>query len=301
MKKHILSILAFSVLAPVPFTGTALAQESQTFVPPGSEWVNQAEQNIKILNQKNLIEKGGVVPQELQLSIVHHSYMEPDQFGILMKVPQTVTGCFDISPIGYEAKFIADLYMDINVTSYTVTPKKTQHVEYACNQGYQTATGLIVVSANDLRSRGTRQIRFTNGLARDNYNIIYSGDSITLQPQSMIVFKAKNGNLTYGLNPQNIISLEVPMAKEGDDISEAIRTLAAQKGLSPVTDMESLPPSMKQESNDFYYVDETGRYTDSLNENGYAEIGVIPVARAQIDENGASSKNVPLKVFVKKH
>jgi len=120
---------------------SASAQESQTFVPPGSTWENKAEQRIKILNQQSLKQKGGVVPQELQMSIVHYDYMESDQFGILMKTPETVTGCFDISPIGYEATFVGDLYMDINVTSYNVTPIKTQNVQYACNQGYRAATG----------------------------------------------------------------------------------------------------------------------------------------------------------------
>ena len=301
MKKQIISLAVASCLFSSFAALSASAQESQTFVPPGSTWENKAEQRIKILNQQSLKQKGGVVPQELQMSIVHYDYMESDQFGILMKTPETVTGCFDISPIGYEATFVGDLYMDINVTSYNVTPIKTQNVQYACNQGYRAATGLIVLSADDLRARRTRQIRFTNGQARDNYNIIMSNDSITLQPESMIVFKAKNGNLSYGTNPMQIVALDVPMAKEGDDVAQAVRTLAAQKGLNPITDAQNLPKEIKDMPNRFYFLDETGRYSEAMDEKGYLEIGMVPAPRTFVDENGRSQKNVPLKVFVTSH
>ncbi len=285
----------------IPFvTSSANAQEEQTFVPPGSQWVNKAQERIKILNQQSMEEEGGVTPQELHLSIVRHSYMEPEQFGILMKTPETVTGCFDISPIGYEAKFIADLYMDINVSSYTVKPIKTQKVEYACNQGYRAATGMILLNAEDLKNRGTRQLRFSNGAARDNYNISFENDKIVLTPDSMLVFKTKDGNLSYDRNGGMIIALEVPMANDGDDIAQSVRTIAAKNGLNPVTDMSLLPKSASQNSNIFYYMDELGRFTDIVNENGYAELGVIPAPRLFIDENGKEQKAVPLKVFVKK-
>lgn len=292
-----LLLCSFCLVSIIPFS---YAQEEQTFVPPGSQWVNKAQERIKILNQQSMEEQGGVTPQELHLSIIRHSYMEPEQFGILMQTPQTVTGCFDISPIGYEAKFIADLYMDINVSSYTVKPIKTQKVEYACNQGYRAATAMILLNAEDLKNRGTRQLRFSNGAARDNYKISFDNDKIILSPESMLVFKTKDGNLSYDRNGSNIVALEVPMAKDGDNIAQSLRNIASKNGLNPVTDMSLLPKSASQNSNIFYYIDELGRFTDSVNEKGYAELGVIPASRLFIDENGKGQKTVPLKVFVKK-
>ncbi len=276
------------------------AQEEQTFVPPGSQWVNKAQEHIKILNQQSMEKEGGVTPQELHLSIVRYSYMEPEQFGILMKTPEIVTGCFEISPIGYEAKFIGDLYMDINVSSYTVKPIKTQKVEYACNKGYRAATGMILLNSEDLKNCGTRQLRFSNGAARDNYKISFENDKIILTPESMLVFKTKNSNLTYDKNGAVMVALEVPMAKEGDNIAQSVRTIAAKNGLNPVTDISLLPQSTSPKPNIFYYIDELGRFTDAVNENGYAELGVIPASRVFIDENGKGQKPVPLKVFVKK-
>ena len=275
------------------------AQESQTFIPPTSDWVNKAAERIKILNQQSLEKSGGVVPKEIHMSVVKYAYMEPDQFGILMKTPETTTGCYDISPIAYEAKFIGNLYMDVEVQSYDVKPVKIKHGSFECNQGYKRATGLIVLNISDLKERGTRQIRFTNGESRDTYEVIINDNKITLQPQSMIAFKTHSGNLTYTMGGGGIIALQVPMAKDGDNIAQRVRTLAAQNSLTPITDASAF--NLKENENIFYYQDEDGRFSDMLESDGYAELGEIPVARPYIAQNGQQQMAVPLKVFVTKH
>jgi len=275
------------------------AQESQTFIPPGSNYVNKAAETIKILNARSLKEEGGVVPNEIHLSVVQYDYMEPGQFGILMKTPETVTGCYDISPISYEASYVADLYMDVAVKSYTVTPIKTKNVDYGCNQSYRAATGLLVLNIDDLRQRGTRQIRFTNGNARDNYNIMINEGAITLQPESMIAFKTKDENLKYTMGGGSVIALQVPMANDNDLVAQEIRTLAASNSLTPITDMTAF--DLKERDNVFYYLDDNGRFSDQINNDGYAEIGSINVARPHLDETGMKNIAVPLKVFVTKH
>ncbi|MEM7618333.1 MAG: hypothetical protein AAF244_03005 [Pseudomonadota bacterium] len=293
IKKLFLTVFSLGVISSYSY-----AQESQTFISPGNIWINEAEETIKLQEAQQLRKEGGVVPQKIELSIVKHDYMEPGQFGIQMKTPETVTGCFEISPISYETKYVADLFMDVNVKSYTVKPIQTHNVSYDCGQGYKTATALMVLNIDDLKSRGTKQIRFTNGQARDNYNIIYGEGDITFQPETMIAFKT-DGLLRYSMGGGNIVALQVPMAKNGDIIDAEVRALASKLALTPVTDMKAF--DLEKRKNVFYYIDENGRFIDSINTQGYATAGEIPVARPYMNENGIENTPVPLKVFVTKH
>ena len=49
---------------------------------------------------------GLILPPRIHLSLVHHHYMNPEQFGIMMRVPDMVTGCFDVSGLEYQTSFI---------------------------------------------------------------------------------------------------------------------------------------------------------------------------------------------------
>jgi hypothetical protein len=300
LMKKILLLLALSFL-PLP----AQAQESPTFLPPGSKWENEAADTAAALARESLREEGGVIPNVVELSIVHHPYMEPAQFGLQMKVPNVSTGCFELSPIEYKANFIEGLYMDIDIAAYKRTPVKTQDVAYGCPATYRAASTLIVLDAEDLRARGVRQIRLSNGNARDIYNVYFRPGAIKLEPESMIVFKVKNGmgptesDLVYQYGQTNIVALQVPMAKKGDNIEAEIRALAAQNALNPVVDASLLP--VEESESVFYFTDDAQAASALMGEQGYAELGEIPVLRPYVSANGREERAVPLKVFITRH
>jgi len=106
LKNLLLFVICLIITAP------ATAQvESQTFVPPGSNYTPRAELQAKALKRASLPKKSAIKAKEIIVSLVHYHYMEPDQFGLLMKVPNTVSGCFETSPLEYEVKFVADTFM----------------------------------------------------------------------------------------------------------------------------------------------------------------------------------------------
>lgn len=288
--KHLLLFIALSSIA-VP----AIAQESQTFVTPGSAFQNEKARMAQSNERQAMLGENGIVPQYIKLSIIHADYMEPRQFGLMMSVPDTTTGCFDVSPLEYEANFIDDNYMDVTVKAYRRTPSNQS--EGGCEQKFKNASGMIVLSSDDLQSRGVRQIRFTNGNARDNYDIAISGSDIILTPQSMSVFKPANGqSLRHSFDGKTIVALQVPMADNDDNIATQVQTLAASKGLSLISNLEEA--GLKPHNNVYYFYDNGGYTSSIIGADGYGDIGVIAAPRPFNGENGTTQTAVPLKVFV---
>jgi len=276
----------------------AHAQESQIFIPPGSNFENEALAIIEANRLLTMRQERKIVPTTVYLSLVHYDYMEPDQFGILMKTPNAVTGCYTVSPISYEAKFVDDNYLDIKVDSYKQTPVDTQRVTYECNQAYQTASALLVLSMNDIRNRNVHEIRFSNGGVRDTYKVLVNDDGVTLKPDTTLTFKTvKEGMqkpISHSMNGKGMIALQVPMANNDDQVEEAVRNMAARYALNPVFD------DNHKSHNVFYFNDNNGRVGGMIGEEGYGLLGEIGVPRPYMGENGRTERAVPLKVFVTK-
>src|SRR5688572_11778756 len=111
MKKLVLIILALFALAT-----PCLAEEdtdNQIFVPPGTSYTNEAADVSRQLREQSLAKTKKIEVNKVDVSLVHYHYMDADQFGIMMKMPNAVTGCFDVSPLEYEARFIDNNYMEI--------------------------------------------------------------------------------------------------------------------------------------------------------------------------------------------
>ncbi len=275
--------------------------ESQIFVPPGSTYEATASETIKRQKSASLPPRQSIDVNEVSVSIVHYHYMEPDQFGLLMRAADITSGCFTVSPLEYDVKFIADQFVDVKIKSFRRTIKKTQNPQFDCDQKSQAVTGLVVLNAKDLQKRGIQQIRFENGKTRDVYKVSYQKNSITLTPESMVAFKA-NGltgpdkdRLVYFHSVKNLIALHVPMAKNSDDVLPQINTLAARNSLRPVNNGEGVKND--GDNHVYFFLDTRGRFLSQLNEDGYTPLGEIRVSRPFIGQQGLSSMPVPLKVF----
>ena len=287
------------------FSAPALAQdklENQVFIPPGSDnTISNAAQISRFLKEQSLEKAEKIEVNTAEVSLVHYHYMEPDQFGIMLKVPNTVSGCFEISPMEYEVKFVNEIYMDVEIKAFRRKPIKTKNVAYDCNQGTQVISGLIVLSATDLQKRGVKEIRFSNGNLRDVYKIVYNEDSLQLFPESMVAFKAKlvgpeKDKIVHYFSGKTLVALHVPMAIESDNVAQRVRDLAYKNALTPVFEQEGLDTSGAD--NVFYFMDPHGRALDLLNDDGYAEFGIVQVVRPYTGPQGKTGVAVPLQVFV---
>lgn len=306
MKKllFIIMLLAFPSFAPFP--AHAQEQDSQIFVTPGSQFQNNAATISKILKKRSLAQSKKIDITNVEVSLVHYHYMEPDQFGILMKLANSVSGCFDLSPMEYEASFIDDNYMDIKVKGFRRTIVETQNVAYDCDQKSQVVSGLIVVSAKDLEERKIKQIRFSNGTTRDRYDVTILPDSIHLIPDSMVAFKAvglagpDNNKLIHYFKDKKIVALHVPMARSGEDIAQSVRNLAYKNALTPIFEQDGLDTSTENggENNVFYFRDPNGKTLERIGDDGYSDFGSVQVLRPYDGPQGRTGLPVPLKVFV---
>lgn len=298
MPKLLLIALSFLV-----FAAPAKAQEmdSQIFVPPGATFQNNAADVSRILKERSLAKSSKIEIKNVEVSLVHYHYMDPDQFGIMMKLANSVSGCFNLSPMEYEASFIDDYYMDIKVKDFRRTPVKTKDVAYDCDQKSKVVSALVVVSAKDLEKKQIRQIRFSNGNTRDAYNVTIQPDSIQLEPESMAAFKAvglagpDKNRLIHYFSGKALVALHVPMANKGEDVAQSVRNLAYKRALQPVFEQEGLDTSGK--NGIFYFMDPNGGILDQLNDNGYTELGSIQVLRPYDGPNGRTGLPVALKVF----
>lgn len=250
---------------------------------------------IFLLSTPSYAQEDGILinPPIINVSLVHHDYMEPEQFAIFMKVPDAVSGCFDVSQLQFETSFIENNYMDIEVAGYKRIPIKTKDVAFDCTSGTKVITAMIPLSATDLKERNIRQIRFKKGAIEDAYDLNFTDNSLTLIPKRAAAFKPKGiigEGLTYSYGGAGLIALHVPMARKGEDISTSIKNFAYKYGMIPSDEKAT-------GRNVFFFKDQSGEILQRIGENGYHELGTIQVNRSFNGGRGAQMTATPLKVF----
>ncbi|MAZ76991.1 MAG: hypothetical protein CMH31_06820 [Micavibrio sp.] len=289
-----LLFLALFLLSP----SIAVADDGQIFTKPGSEYVNQTIEMMKDQTAAIESKKGYIKPHTLYVSIVRHDYFEEDQFGILIDTGDIITGCWKLSPLEYEASFTEEYYMDIKVKNY-----KREAIETNCPKGNQTVSALVVLNKSDLQERGIKQIRFSNEVARDRYEVSFYNDRVELKPMTQLAFKIQNFRgtndnkiISYDSN-KNVVALHVPMAKKTDDVASAILRVARQNNLAPLDLEMANRYKGNKSSSTFFFMDEDGSTIDQIGTNPYTEVGSINVKRPYDGPNGRTEIEKPLKVF----
>ena len=295
------------VLLALVFAAPAMAQdenlpEMMTYDPTFSGIPNEAGDYIRNLQKQSLTDKGFITPQVVQVSIVHEPFMDDDQFGIQMAVPDMVSGCYTLTPLEYEAKFTEPHFLDIKVKKYRrIAPEGTAALR-KCDQQNKMATALMVLSKKDLEQKGTQEIRFSTEVASDNYRIIMDGGQMQLVPRSMVIFKAKplggplKDRIIYAFANSKMVALQVPMSQAGEDLSHEIRSLAYSRGLAPV-DLDAKPSWNENGRASYYFYDDGGLVTSRLDPEGYVTLGTIEVSRPMDGPEGRTETPVPLTVF----
>lgn len=294
MKLFILTIICL-----LSSIATTFAQDSQIFTKPGSEYVNETLEMLKAQTKAAESKKGYIKPHTLYVSIVNRDYFEGDQFGILIDTGDIITGCWKISPLEYEASFTEQYYMDVDVKHY-----KREPIENNCPTNNQTVSALIVLNKSDLKERGIKQIRFSNEVARDRYEISFYNDRIELKPITQLAFKIKeNGKdseskIVYYNDNKSVIALHVPMAKNSDILENEVLRIARQNNLTPLdAQMAEHYNNTSSKQKTFFFMDEDGSMIDKIGTSDYAEIGSIKAKRPYDGPYGRTQIDKALKVF----
>lgn len=299
--------LALIAILALPFVPPAFAQEedspeSMTYDPTFTGVPNEAADYIRGLQKQSLTDKGFIKPQEVQVSLVQYPYMQEDQFGIQMAVPDMVSGCYTLTPLEYEAKFIDPHFLDIKVKKYRRIAPEGSSAMQKCDAQNKMATALMVLSKKDLQEKGTQEIRFSTEVASDNYKIILSDTELQLVPRSMVVFKAKplggplKDRIVHNFSNSKMVTLQVPMAEAGEDLSQEVLSLAHSRGLAPVS-LDQKPSWNENGRASYYFYDDGGLVTSRIQPEGYTQLGTIEVSRPMDGAEGRTETLVPLTVF----
>ena len=289
------ALLLLAALAPLCALAQEAANETQIYDPTFMGRTNAVADRIMEQKQRSLADKGFIKPRTVEVSIVRHDYMEDDQFGLQMAVPDVVSGCFDLTPLEYEAKFIDPYFLDIKVKHYRRLVGENGGA--SCDAKNKMSTGVMVLSRADLARRGTKEIRFSTENGSDTYKIILDGNRLELVPESMVVFRARNlsgalnDRISFQFKGSQMVTLQVPMAENTDDVSGEIMQFAAMNGLSPAPDA---PASRKI----FYFMDQNGSMASRIGPDGYGEVGQIVVGRPYDGAGGRKLVRKNLTVFV---
>ncbi len=294
------------MISALPSSATAQDRtESQLYDPTHMGSKNEAAEIIQRRQRESMSSKGFITPQTIDLSIVHYDYMEPDQFGLLMAVPDVVSGCYKLSPLQYETKFVDPYFLEITVKNYRRTLVDESGGSKQCDRNNQTATALMVLSKKDMMARQTKQLRLSNGSVTDTYDIVLNDDMLELIPRSMMVFRAQNlrgpleDRMMYSFKGETLVALYVPMAQPGDDIQKQVEDFARVRALSPAYEGD-VPAQVGAQKAVWYFYDDDGHIRNKIGEKGYTEIGEIQVSRPYDGPEGRTATSVNLPVFVAK-
>jgi len=301
------TILIVLCLLAAPLT-PAFAQddglaESQTYDPTFTGSIKTPGESIREMQRASLTDKGFIRPDVVHVALVHYPYMSADQFGLQLSVPDMVSGCYDLTPLEYEAQFIDPYFLDIKVRQYRRVAPEGVNAYTQCDRKNKMATALMVLDRKDLKSRGTQQIRFSTETGRDNYKIILNDTQIELIPESMMVFKGQNmsgplkDRVAHSFSGDTTVVLQVPMARPGEDLSNEIVNFALSQSLS----MPESGQTTSWNSNGmatYYFTDTSGMMASRIGADGYAHVGTISALRPADGPNGRGEVPVPLGVFV---
>lgn len=285
-----------SVLALISAPCLAQQKPESQIIDHGTGFVNEAAELDQIRKQQSMALRGQIKPTTVQVILAREPYMEGDQFALKLRVPDVVSGCFSVSPLEYEATYIDPYFLDIKVKHYErrVTPSQQPHLE--CEAGYKASEAVIPLSITDLTTRGTRQIKLRTDVITELFDVSFDGLTVTMRPQSAVVFKPQNTVLDLGV--ATMLRLYVPMAREGEDVRAQLASFAQSNGYA----VEPTPEVKRQGviDNSLIIRDERGALLSQLPpEGGVLQLGTIDVLRPVRNADGVYNARFPLTVFAK--
>lgn len=192
-----------------------------------------------------------IVPKSVNVSLAP-SGNSAKEVGLRFTAPETVNGCWDISPIQYTHGMVAPHYFDVTLTHYTRN-------QGACSGVNRTASATVPIEKKLLDEGKIKVLRLTIGATTDRYTVDYNKGRLEILPLSQAIFKTA-GTLTHnfgrsGTGKNRLIALIVPAAPKGTDTHQAIADFAGMRGLTPAPESatSSLPHTNGGTSVYYYY------------------------------------------------
>lgn len=251
-----------------------------------------------------------IKPLNGEMALLRDPLLEDGQFILNITVGDPMTGCFELSDIGYEAEFVADRLkittgeMEIDIRNAPQNP------HFECNQSLQQPSVNIILSRDVLKENNTKVMEITDSVNRNFYAITLTDEFIRLLPDASDVspgafFKpqkitGRTHSLTYWFYPENTLLLYAPTASNPDSVKENIDKWAAIHNLR---ELSSLFPSFVAPVTNpqyFYFVDEVGYMAARDGLQRGIQIGEIPVKQDVYTLESDESTHVTVPLFARK-
>jgi hypothetical protein len=217
--------------------------------------------------------------------------------------------CNGVQGLQYEKYYSDNTILDIRVKGVENAWEEPP-VNPPCRVQYTLPYADIYLPRDEL-SR-IKHIRFYTLFEVDRYEVDLDEHFVALRPADqgeMLVRPLSSQRITEPLRrfllPEETIALFVPGAPSGakaEEIESAIRTLARERGLTPVEELvHNFKPGMRQEGV-WFYVDYTGQFYGKIMEDSFGrqvKVGRIKYSRKVRDVAGHRTIENYLDVYAR--
>ncbi|MBI4030080.1 MAG: hypothetical protein HY370_00215 [Proteobacteria bacterium] len=195
----------------------------------------------------------------------------------------SMSGCPKLNNPAFETEYIGP-FVNITVEDVTID----ENASYRdCNAVAQSPKADVIMNRQELADKGVEKVQINNGDFKETFKVILTDHSIALEQDCSLgcglvarpqkIYGSKD-SLRLWFYPAGTVVLYVSSTGDVPDAARKVRNMAAQRGLTPLTDIISDFSSPLVRAGMFYYVDDKGLY---LREG---EAGPVPVGAVQLDK-----------------
>ncbi len=207
-------------------------------------------------------------PGPLNIALTRAPGLDAKSFMVRISVTQPLTTCAKLGKIATSTDFMAAA-LNIKIEDYIVDMRDMpQHPEYECNRAGQQPYAEIVLNADMLKEKGTKQIKFKTSNGMEAYDIALTDhyaqlfpakkqDPATMRLKAQQVAYSKNP-LKYWFYPAGTYILYAPDSSKGVDLRQEMDDFAKGRGLQPLENVIEGFKSPLKLNNAYYYVDGNG-------------------------------------------
>jgi|GEM_PF-5890937 len=258
----------------------------------------------------------------LGVSLFRDPDLMPENF-VVRVAPRkgSISGCPTFKNFSYETSYASKTFK-IEILGISVDNSEFPYYN-SCRNKVQNPVADIVVNKDDLIERGIEQLNIVNEDSSQTLEMIIDEQMVTLGPcdeeciQSGLITlfpgdKKTGTNVVkkqavYGVKnpmklwfyPAETMLLYVPGAKtDSAQLQKKVRGFAKHMGLTPMEDIYLDFKSPLVKSDYFYYVDESGKYSDQADNGG--TLGMITLDKTAFRLNGDVPTTEKVQVFARR-
>lgn len=225
-----------------------------------------------------------IVERTMSVSLVRDPALPEGGFILrLLYQGTSMSGCPKLNNPAFETEYVGP-FVNITVEDVTID----ENVSYRdCNAVAQSPKADVIMNRQELADKGVEKVQINNGDFKETFKVILTDHSVALEQDCSLgcglvarpqkIYGSKD-SLRLWFYPAGTVILYVSSTGDVPDADRKVRDMAAQRGLTPLTDIISDFSSPLARAGMFYYVDGKGLY---LREG---EAGPVPVGAVQLDK-----------------